>query len=219
MYQFSRFIYNTLTPRVYNTFSICNKPFNSKKFYSTTSDTKHINDLFINNQIILILPSTISNLRKDENGKFKIEKSVIPDFIYQLFNKLLNLDKENFTYKFDYSLFLHTNDENIKIDSDLDIIDGNSMLKNLTDKEEFVRSFELDKSNYELYKIHGYHEYLSDRLDLDIEYGEVIDYCQSVHLYLCKTITSNNTTSKEEGFIDFYRPISFKITRLAKNNT
>jgi len=219
MYQLTRLINNTQTPHVYNTFSVCNKvsqPFNPKKFYSTSENIKQINDYFINDQIITYLPSTISNLKKDENGKFKIESEIIPDLYNQLANTLLSLDKENFTYKFDYSLFLHTNDENIKINSDLNMYDSKFVL-NHTDKNEFIRFYELDKLNYENFKIHGYHEFLSDRLDLDIEYEDLLDYCESAYIYLCNTITSNNRT-KELGFIDFYKPILLKTTRLPKNN-
>lgn len=228
MYKFTRFIYNTLNPNVYNTFSIYNKvnqplkfhSFNQNKFYSSTNYPiyDNINDLFTNNQIVVIYLPTLSSNLEDENDMLRIESDRLPNFVFNLFNNLKALEKENLLYKFEFSLYLHTNDKNLKVDDLLPIDDELSTLHQLDDFKfnQVSKAYDILHKNY---NYHGYHVFKSAILDLDVDFNKLFKYTTDIFKSLITT--SHNYNSKdiidEAGFIeDQYKPVICKITRFPK---
>lgn len=214
---FIKLYYNSPKPHIYNTFIVNNNvnlPFNQKRFNSSSNfpTGKYINDSFNNNnELIIWLPPiyTISYFKADSLGVCN------PDFTKNTIDILNGLNKDDYLYKFDFSLFLHTNDKNCKVDY---YLSPNSGLPNFdtVDGEEMMMYMMLGKALWHNFKYHGYHLYLSELLDLE-RIKQLDEYIDSIQESLLPTITSINEDG-DTGFIEFKKSVLLKITRINKNN-
>lgn len=195
-----------------NLINTLNKSIN---FYST-SPPKNINDSFNDGNIVIYLPAIASALKCEENV-LRIKSDQIPDFVVQLFNVFKGLDKENLTYKFDFSLYLHTNDKNIKVD-DLFPTSAELSMYHQLDDFEFKRVYKGSDVLTKNYNYHGYHVFKSIVLDLNVDYDKLYSYI--IEIYKSLTITAheyNKDISDEKGLIENqYRFVLCKITKIAK---
>lgn len=193
--------------------------YNNLKFYSTSSAGSDINNSFNNNEFTGWLPSLSCRLNDDSNRFYKLIGKTKPSFVDELTNTLKDLNKEIFTYKLEFFLFLHTNNGKIKSKfylfpgmtkkdciAEIDQLNMNVMGLTTIDNELF----------YEIFLYHGFSRLKSDLIDLELVNNE--QYSKNIFVSLSKTVDSSNSNIRL-GFIELNKDILLKITRKTKKNT
>lgn len=186
---------------------------NSAKYFSSSNFQSgvNINDSFNNNnELITWLPpiSTVNYFDADSLYEGNLE------FADNLTDILNSVNKEYYKYKFDFSLFLHTNDKNSKVDYYLAPDSGLPNMDSI-DQQEMMMNMMLGKALWHNFKYHGYHNYLSELTDLEI-IKQLDEYINCVEEHLLATANLINECG-DAGFIEFRKSVLLKITRINKD--
>lgn len=168
---------------------------------------QNINDSFNNNEFLVWLPP-ISTITYSELDHISWDLRDT-NFVENLTDLLNRLNKENYIYKFDFSLFLHTNNENIETVYLMPPYNGLSDLDSINQEKMLIMMFL--SQLWQNFKYHGYHLYLSELSEL--ENIEQID--EFVHFIHSKLFESGYNANPE--FVELNRSVLLKITRINKD--
>lgn len=167
---------------------------------------QNINDSFNNNEFLLWLPpiSTITYSELD-HIYWDLRNT---NFVESLTSLLNRLNKENYMYKFDFSLFLHTNNVNIETVYLLPPISGLPDFESINPEKMFIMMFL--HQFWTKFKYHGYHLYLSESSELE----NIEEIGEFVHFIHSKLFEKGDNVNPE--FVELNRSVLLKITRINK---
>jgi len=158
-----------------------------RNLHSTRTNYKLDKINLSNGNSIVILPTI-------ENG---------PEFRDQLLFLLNGLDKTS-RYKLEFSMYLHTNDDNKNL-SNLPIEDINS-ISNLP-----IENYLMTKVLFEkFFKFKGYFAFFAEKYLYNSE-QDLIKFVSSVYTRLGELVINTNEVLDQDGFIEFKRPVIIYI--------
>lgn len=158
-----------------------------------------------NNVMLLFLPSIFtqnSNLR----AKDKVNRVLFTDALKDVIN-YLSLSKE-YTYKLDFSLYLHTNDESKDLTN-------YPVPTSLDESSEHMPDIMLSKSMLEImFGYQGFYVFHTDLIDFRTFNISSTKYADTIYRILWKNVLDLNEDSSElGGFVIFKEGVVLKITR------
>lgn len=126
-----------------------------------------------------------------------------PEFRDQLIFLLNGLDK-TCRYKLEFSMYLHTNDDNKKL-SNLPV-DDISSISNIS-----IENYLMTKVLFEkFFKFKGYFAFFAEKYLYNSE-KDLIKFVSSVYIRLEELVINTNEILDQDGFIEFKRPVIIYI--------
>lgn len=167
-----------------------------------------LNSLFLHNNRVRVNTSPLC----ENNSCYFTIYDVNYNFVHHLVDILETLDP-SYLYKIKYSLFLHSNDRNLKIKPLVAHINGWET-GSLSDENLLLYSL-FQKFAYTNFKYHGYHVFKYDFIDL--MNLDIRKYSLDIFKELADYSTSMNGTLHSNGIIDFNKSTRLIITRRSRD--